>query len=246
MGYPFKATAGDIVNDAAIELGLISARITDPYAETNPTLVQLCQFLNALGLDLKNYRTWQQFTFSETLTMQASDVGAKAFTSSHYKTIPLTLWNTTTGERVEEITLEDYAAYVATSTDPVRESYTVHNSHFRFLPVLTDEELLYTYVLYGISPNWVATSVATAPPTLEEVSAYTDYPMFDRRLLVTGVKLYFMRAKGFDTSAAQRDYDAALAAAEQNDAPAPVLNISGRRSVFAPLRFNIPIDGYGS
>lgn len=69
-------TAGNIVNDAATELGLQSfqAKSADPFGSTDPNLGRLCQLLKSVGRDLQRKRGWthlQNVCVLETVENQA-------------------------------------------------------------------------------------------------------------------------------------------------------------------------------
>jgi len=51
-------TAASIINDAAVELGLISADIAAPYSSANRNIIQLCRLLKGVGQDLVKLRAW--------------------------------------------------------------------------------------------------------------------------------------------------------------------------------------------
>ena len=53
-------TAGNIVNDAATELGLQSfqAKSADPFGSADPNIGRLCQLLKSVGRDIQRQRGW--------------------------------------------------------------------------------------------------------------------------------------------------------------------------------------------
>ena len=69
MAWP---TAGDIVNDAAVEIGLADS--ADPFNSTDANVVQLCRLLKSAGRELVQARNWtylrREFTFT-TVTGQS-------------------------------------------------------------------------------------------------------------------------------------------------------------------------------
>jgi hypothetical protein len=79
------------------------------------------------------------------------------------------------------------------------------------------------------------------------IDADDDRVLFDAELMTALLKLQFLTAKGFDTTAAQAEYDELLEAAIGTDTDAPVLRVS--RSDTYPListAFNAPDTGYGA
>lgn len=82
--------------------------------------------------------------------------------------------------------------------------------------------------------------------TMEAPTAGTDSIRFDRHLFTRALKLSFLRAKGFDSSAAAIDYERAYAMATGADGAAPVLSMGGRRGIKLLDGANFPETGYGS
>lgn len=65
-------TAGEILNDAAVELGLVATRYDDPFNATDQAVVQLCQFLKTGGRELVDEHNWShlrgEYVFTTTGT----------------------------------------------------------------------------------------------------------------------------------------------------------------------------------
>lgn len=73
-----------------------------------------------------------------------------------------------------------------------------------------------------------------------------DIVLFDADLMIAGVKLAFLTNKGFDTTAAQGEYNELLESAMNADQDAPILTCGQQPG--APLLnpwFNVPDTGYG-
>jgi hypothetical protein len=86
------------------------------------------------------------------------------------------------------------------------------------------------------------------PTTLRDYpDADDDLVLFDPELMVASLKLAFLTAKGFDTTAATADYKLALEAAINADSDAPVLSlVPGGGPALLDPQFNAPDTGYGS
>lgn len=85
--------------------------------------------------------------------------------------------------------------------------------------------------------------------TLDGPVAGTDVIWFNPLLMVRSLKLAFLKAKGLDTTAAERDYLTTLNAAMGMDAPGKVLNLN--RTSMDPSSVllggqSVPITGFGS
>jgi len=81
----------------------------------------------------------------------------------------------------------------------------------------------------------------------DKPGASADIVNFDSNLCSRALKLAFLAAKGFDTTAAQADFDMALEQAIADDTAAPILNLN-RQMWNMPLISdqNLPITGFGS
>jgi hypothetical protein len=96
---------------------------------------------------------------------------------------------------------------------------------------------------------WVSTIASPNVSSSDTVVSSTDYVWFDPLLVVAGLKLDFLKAKGFDTTAAQQDFNAILESGKNADAPSPILSATRRfNPVIDPLigGQNIPVTGFGS
>lgn len=95
------------------------------------------------------------------------------------------------------------------------------------------------------SRAWVVKADGT---TFQDFSdADDDTVLYDTELITAKLKLQFLTAKGFDTTAAQAEYNELEEAAICADTDAPVLQLA--RSDTYPListQFNVPDTGYGS
>lgn len=81
----------------------------------------------------------------------------------------------------------------------------------------------------------------------DAVTLDDDVLLFDRELLTAALRLEFLTAKGFDTSAALQDYVRLEEAAICADAESPVLtmNVSDQYPLIS-TQFNVPDTGYGA
>ena len=89
-------------------------------------------------------------------------------------------------------------------------------------------------------------SIYAVPPDGSSSDTASDLLWFDIQLLVEGLKLAFRKAKGFDTSMEQAEYDASLAAALGGDGMAPSLSLTPRASTRLVDGGNLPETGFGS
>lgn len=96
MAFGFD-TAGNIVNDAAVELGLLpfSGKLADPFASLDANIGQLCQFMKSVGQDLLNAKQWTQFQQSYVFTTAVPSLAHYPLPSDFQMMIDQTGWNRT-------------------------------------------------------------------------------------------------------------------------------------------------------
>lgn len=89
-------TAGNIVNDAAVELGLIpfTGKLTDPFTSQDPNIGLLCQLLTALGRDVRGSRQWNLLRHAYAFNTVANK-GLYALPIDFGQLIDQTGWNRT-------------------------------------------------------------------------------------------------------------------------------------------------------
>lgn len=237
------ATVAEVVNDAGKELGLWTADVTDPFASTDASVVQMLALLKRLGRKLVRDRQWThlqtQYTFV-TVSNQADYPLPSDFDSM----INQSGWNRTNRlPFVGPLSPQEWQYLKARLVGVV---FTVlFRPKDGVLTVYPDVNTPggYTIAFEYISNAWILkadTSTATAP------TAATDTVRFDAEAVTTGLKLSWLKAKGFDTTAAQDDFDAALAQDMDADSAAPVLRLN-QGTQMEPLvgAANIPITGFG-
>lgn len=236
-------TAVNIINDAAVELGLYSTDIADPFASTDPSVVLLIRLLKGLGQDLARDFAWTQLQAEATIaTVDGQD--SYALPDDFGRVIDQTQWN-----RSQQMPLAGPASpqewqllKAVDAAGAVFKIFRTKNDRVYVTPTPTSTETLkYEYVRRW----WVMPDAQTEPlrDTLEESA---DVLWFDRRLLVAGLKLRFREARGFDTTAEERRYAEALSRAKGGDGAAPVLSITGGGGLPLLSGRNVPETGFGS
>src|SRR5688572_457522 len=88
-------SVGNIVNDAALELGLITSASADVYGETNQNIVQLRALLKSLGQRLVRDFKWSHLTKEHTFDT-ADGVSNYTLPDDFQRIVDGTAWNRTT------------------------------------------------------------------------------------------------------------------------------------------------------
>lgn len=236
-------TADNIINDAAVEVGL--AAVTDPFASTESEFVRLIRLLKTLGRQLVRQHEWSHLTAEHTITVGALDTGIYDLPDDFVSMIDQTGWNRTNDNPLCPIDGEQWQYFQAVS------HINTISTLIRFWKdkLYTDPAppAVGTVIAFEYRSNFWVQPTGETSPTLDAPSASTDTLKFDPLLLVTGLKLKWLESKGFDTQAALSDFNRALDSALGQMIASRVLHIDGRGS---GQRFlsgaNIPETGFGS
>lgn len=293
------STAGTIINDAAVEVGLAS--VADPYASTDQNFVQLCGLFKSLGKTLWRLKQWTQlqqvYTFTSVQNQSRYslpvDFGSMIEQTGWNRTnsLPLAgplspqeweylkgrlagvvftvlfrpmsqqLWlypdtDTPGGYAIAFEYVSRYWAVPASThahSGPWSDGMSVTTGDY-----FTNGGNIYVATSTGTTgasgPTTTGTGISDGGVTWNYVSAWgivsptvgTDVVLFDPLLAMRGLKLAWLKAKGFDTTSAQDDFDATLESVIGADANAPVLSLSRGLSI-EPLigDQSVPITGFG-
>lgn len=234
-------TVGSIINKAAIEVGLDS--VSDPYASTDPNFIQFRQFLNSVGLEIAQEASAHLRREFSILT--AGSATSYALPSDYVEMVPATGWSTSTLLGLRGPVTSQRAQYIKVwDGDTVVDiPFQIQGNRLTF-PVAPGDGLTITG-LY-ISRNWVQTAASGTGPDADHATASTDYVLFDPLLVVRGLKLAWLTAKGFDNVQALAAYQHRLEYVKATNASAPVLSLGGGPSNFRFIdNANLPdvVDG---
>jgi len=102
-----------------------------------------------------------------------------------------------------------------------------------------------TFDFFYISKDWVMDGVT---PTLfkDRVTSEADIPLFDRRLMITGVKDKLWAAKGMDASGTHAEFMYMLEAEKGQNQGAPIISLAGQHVDFLLGYQNIPDGNWAS
>jgi hypothetical protein len=245
-------TVSNIIADVGSELGLGTLTAVLPVtASTDAVVVQLQALLKAAGRGLVLENPWLQqrtdYTFNTT-TATVYNLPA-----AFQRMVDGSGWNRT--KRMPLVPLSPQAwegmkAIAVTSALPVffrmgvEEPATGQNT-LELLATPASGEAIY---LEYWSRLWARPSGAT-PTFLDAPTAVTDTLRIDAQLVTRRLKMDWLRAKGFDSTAAQQDYETTLDAVKAAAvASAPTLSLNGGQVALDRLLdgTNIPETGYGA
>jgi len=240
-------TAGDIINDAAVECGLTS--VADPYSSADPAFIQLCRLMTTAGQEMLALHQWQKMVKSYTITATVPpDTGNYDLPEDFAYMIDQTGWTPTNGGNGlplgGPLSEQDWTYLVNTNlaASQIYVSFKIAEGLIQLLPQPPANG---TIVNFEYISRWWVAEPATTIPAKDRCEASDDVVLFEPVLIKKFLKLRFLEAKGFDTTAAAGQFLTMFQAWTGKDVSSPVLNMA--RSRFFPyLGYrNIPETNYG-
>jgi len=239
-------TAGNIIRDAGVELGVLSGGYIDnPFDSTNENILLLARLLKSVGQELVLEREWS-WLLKEHVFVTADDVTTYALPDDFRRMVNQSGWNRTTQFPLGgPLSPQEWQLTKGYGTNfSISILFRPWQQLFQVNPdgdVPAGETVSYEYV----SSYWVQPTGETSA-TLDAPEAQSDTLLFPRLLLVRGLKLAFLRARGFDTTSVEADYQRTLDAESGADSPAAVLSLDGGDDgVHRIDEHNVPDHGYG-
>lgn len=217
------ATAQDIINAATQELGL---PIPAVFSGNDDQIgYQAIGLLNSLGDELVRVHDWQ---FLEQVESYVGDGIATDFPlpADFARIVNQTAWDTNNRRQmIGPLNAQQWAwtQYGIVSVG-VYYRYRILGNKFTVYPTPPVGEI---FDLYYISKNWV--EIGNTPGTYRDtVLAANDIPVFNRRMLVAGVKYKLWGAKGLDTTSLGPEFDYVLKTEMAQNQGASVINLTSQ------------------
>lgn len=220
-------TAGDVINAAAVELGL--ARAADPFAD--PNLTQFPQLLSSAGDALARAHEWRHLIREHTFTTEEG-VYSYALPADFLALVPRSTWARTSGYPLVPLSVVDWQTRQVTPfTGPFTGEVRVDGNLLRLVSgTPAGEQLAMEYR----SRAWVRPAAAglgdgntLGPDGSDVVEATGDVVLFDKPLAIAALKLAWKRERGMDTGTAEQDFQTALRRALELTTTRPVLDLRG-------------------
>ena len=221
----------------------------DPAGDTDPAVVQMVQSVNLAGIDLLAMNDWQELTKTHTISIQASPPGvseqAFALPDDFYEFVDQTQWNSTMQwPAIGPVSPQAWQQLLIRQTLPTLSFYWQirDNSLYILSPPTAAQTLSFFYQ----SVAWVRDQDTS---TLYKNRAVKngDVILLDAYLVTLLARVKWLEMKGFDSSAAMRDFQVNYENRKGNEKGAPVLNMV-RNYGFPYLNAinNLPDTGFGS
>ena len=239
-------TAGQIINDAALEIGLLT--VSDPYSSQDQAFVQLAGLLNAAGRELVTMYAWQvlqkQFNITTAVDAGLGVVPAVYDLPDDFdRFINQTGWNRTANLPVPG-PLSPQTWSMLTGRDfgstTLYASFLLSENKMVLYPDPPPEGVNINFMY--ISRDWVRTANGSLT---DRATASSEFVLFNPLLMVKFLKVKYLAAKGMDIGVASRDFDMSYMSITGQDKGADILSASGSRGYPYINESNVPFSGYG-
>ena len=221
----------------------------DPAGSTDPSTQQMVTACNQAASDLYAMRDWQELRQQLTLTI-VGDVASqseKSFNlpSDYGRFVDATQWSAQQQwPAIGPISPQVWMQYLVNNLEPVTTFYwQVRNDKLFILrpPYPTGQ----SFQAYYISRGYVQDADDSAL-LKNNATKNGDIFLLDGQLIILLGRVKWLEYKGFDTSAAMRDFQLQYDSRAGSDEGAPIYNLSSRAGMPLLSVLNLPNTGYGS
>lgn len=233
-------TVLNIVTDVAVEIGLGAPSAV--FSSRDNNVIQLRTLLKSVGRGLVLKNGWLQCLKEHTFT--TTDAASYTLPADYSTVVDGTGWNRTSKHPVAIASPQEWQHIKA--RDIGTTLCLVVKPHDLTLEIPTDHTSGDTVAFEYRSRYWVALT-GTTTPTKDAPTLDTDVVCIDVQLITRALKLAWLRAKGFDSSAALDDFlEAFQTVRSANVGAAPVLSLNGGGESEPLLDMsNAPSSGFG-
>lgn len=245
MGFE---TAGEIINDAMVEVGL--SAVPDPYAvPDDPNVVQMCTLLKSVGREIQRQRQWTYLRAQATFTT-VDGVSSYDLPDDFYQMIDQSGWNRTnrlplggplSAQEWQYLKARLVGVVFTVLFRPVAGQILIYPDN----PTPGGYEIAYEYETNG----WVEHPALPSSTYDDAPNSTDDIIRFDPLMVMRGLKLAWLKAHQFDTTSAQQDYLEAFNRAAGADSFNPVLSLTNpsilRGTDILIGNQSVPITGFG-
>jgi len=236
----------DICNQVAIEVGI--PKQEDVFASTDPASEQLVFLSNSAGYELIQNEAWEGLVREYVITTQEGDDGTYDLPDDFAYMINQTGWDRTNNvPMLGPLSAQEWQYLEGRDlvSQTIYASFREVDNVFRLFPqpppVGLDIHFEY------ISRNWVLTG-GVPEAFADKVVGPGDIVLYEPILFERLLKVRFLEARGFDTTAAVQQLQTAFTSWTGKDKGAAVLNAgTGRRGFpYLDAYHNSPDTRYGN
>ena len=236
--------ANDIINRVAVEVGLLS--VSDPLSSVDETFIQLAELLNAAGQELVELHPWQVLTQVFQLTTADTDSGTYDLPDDFSYMIDQTGWDRSNRVAIGgPLSAQDWSYLDGRDlvSQSIYASFRLVDNKFDLYPQPPPDGLDIRFEY--ISRNW-AQEQGTGDKK-DMITNGADIVMYEPILIIKFLKVKFLQAKGFDTTAASLELENIFNSRTGKDTGAAILSASNNSRGFPYLHpyYNTSDTGYG-
>ena len=239
------ATANDIINRAALEVGLVPQN--DVYSTQDDSFAQLAGLMNSCGQELIELYPWEMLVKHFSVTTQAGDSGTYPLPDDFSYMIDQTGWDRTNRVAIGgPLSAQDWSYLKGRDlvSQSIYASFRLVEGRFDLFPQPPPEGLEVSFEY--INRNWVQEQ--GTQEYKDSADSSSDVILFEPILIVKFLKVKFLDAKGFPSQAARQEFESIFDSRTGKDKGASILN-AGRGMRGVPLLhsyYNLPDSGFGA
>lgn len=255
---PVYKTAGQIIKQAAIDLGL--GDWDDPFGADDPIAKRLCSYFNNSGKDVMQLHPWGQLKALWEFTTADGDTGNYLLPDDWREMLPQTGWDRTKRMPMGGPLSSQEWAYLRAWQMGVTLTalFRLERNELMLYPQPPPSGILVS--LEYLSASWLVPDAkkgvwqtnhynSLGSAGLTEAIESTDICLLDDFAMQQRLKLWWRREVGMDTAAAREDFLSALDNAKSRASAPPTLSINGPRLGIPNVHLidgsNVPPTGYG-
>ena len=242
-----QETANTIINRAALEVGL--STVSDPVADADKSFIQLTGLLTAAGQELVELHQWQVLRQEiEFTTAVPSDDGIYTLPTDFSYMIDQSGWDQTNKAPVTgPLSPQDWSYLVGRDlvSQTIYSSFRIVENKLELFPQPPADGIVFRFEY--ISRYWIQQAGENSPDE-DTIQIGTDVVLFEPILVIKFLKVKFLEAKGFDSSAARLEFETIFQSRTGKDVGAPILSAAASSRSFPylnPYR-NVGDQGFGA
>ncbi len=239
------SNANEILNRTALEVGLVP--IADPVASADESFIQLTGLLTSAGQEMVELHPWQILRGVYEFTTLDTDSGTYDLPEDFSYMIDQTGWDQTNRVAIGgPLSAQDWSYLIGRDlvSQSIYASFRLVDGLFDLFPQPPPANLKIRFEY--ISRNWVR-ETGQSEPNRDDIGSGTDLVMYEPILIIKFLKVKFLSAKGFDTTAAALDFETLFLSRTGKDEGSPILSASSSQRGFPYLSpiYNVGDSGFG-